>query len=133
MRYYHDVLVLAFMLSGCVGNHLDPAGEARSKNPITDAQVASLQEPVRLEELKRMWGPSEGQPGPRLTYKAADHARQYFWVYYSRPEKDRASDIWVIERIIRADRIEEDGVVVWPARLQDEDNKGKQDASGNRR
>ncbi len=111
------------MLSGCVGDHLDPAGEARSKNPITDAQVASLPEPIRLEDLKRMWGPNEGQPGPRITYKSADHAGQYFWVYYSRPEKDPASDIWVIERIIRADRIEEAGVVVWPPRLKEEHNQ----------
>ena len=111
------------MLSGCVGDHLDPAGEARSRNPITDAQVASLREPIRLEELKRMWGPNEGQPGPRITYKSADHAGQYFWVYYSRPEKDPASDIWVIERIIRADRIEEGGVVVWPPRQKEVHNQ----------
>lgn len=111
------------MLSGCAGDHLDPAGEARSQNPITDAQVASLQEPIRLEELKRIWGPGEGQPGPRITYKSADHAGQYFWVYYSRSEKDPTSDIWVIERILRADRIEEGSVIVWPARLQKENNR----------
>jgi hypothetical protein len=129
--YRLNILGLVLLLSSCVGKHLDPAGEAQSKNSITDAQVASLQEPIQLEEIQQMWGPSEGQPGPRITYKAADHDGQYFWVYYSRPEKDPASDVWIIERIIRADRIEEGGVVVWPTRLQDKDNKGKQDTPSN--
>jgi hypothetical protein len=76
--YRLNILGLVLLLGSCVGKHLDPAGEAQSKNSITDAQVASLQEPIQLEEIQQMWGPSEGQPGPRITYKAADHVGQYF-------------------------------------------------------
>jgi len=129
-RLRNCLLGLAFMLGGCAGDHLDPAGEARSKNPITDVQVQSLRAPIRLEELNRMWGSGEGQPGPRVTYKSADHAGQYFWVYYSRPENDPGSYIWVIERIIRADRIEEGGVVVWPPRPKEENSQGEQASGG---
>ena len=101
-------------MTSCAGHRLDPAGEARTKDAVTDAEVASLHEPIQLEALQRIWGIGEGQPGPRVTYRSADHAGQFFWVYYSRPESEPASEIWLIERIIRADRIEEGGVVVWP-------------------
>jgi hypothetical protein len=116
--------LISFDFSGCAGHRPDPAGEARTKNAAIDARVASLREPIQVEALERIWGIAEGQPGPVVTYRSVDHAGQFFWVYYSRPEGEPDSQIWLVERIIRADRIEEGGVVVWPPRLIEESPVG---------
>lgn len=93
---------------------LDPAGEARTMNAVSDAQLAKLPKTMSVNELKALWGPSEGQPGPRFTYRSADHQGQFFWVYYKREDEQSVDSRWIVDRIVRADRIEEGGVTVWP-------------------
>lgn len=105
-------------LFGCASRELDPAGEARTKVSVTDSQIASLQEPVSLAELERIFGPAEGQPGPRVTYRSADHRGEFFWVYYFHPQHipEPTPDDTIVHHIFRADRGENGEVVVWPPR-----------------
>jgi hypothetical protein len=109
------------VLMACASPKLDPAGEARTKNCVSDQQISSLSEPISLAELKKLWGPGEGQPGPRVTYRSRDHKREFFWVYYSNlnNRSDPTADDVKIDHIIRADRIKEQGVVVWIGRASD--------------
>jgi hypothetical protein len=93
---------------------LDPAGEARTNNRISDQQLAELPRIISVDELKSIWGQSEGQPGPRFTYACRDHKNQFFWVYYRREDPTSGDSRWIIDRIVRADRIEEGSVHVWP-------------------
>ena len=93
---------------------LDPAGEARTMNAVSDAQLSKLPKTISVDELKALWGPSEGQPGPRITYRSADHDDQFFWVYYKREDEKAVDSRTIVERIVRADRIEEGGSTVWP-------------------
>lgn len=109
--------ICSVALIGCATSRLDPAGEATTKHPIADLQIASLRAPISLAELKRICGPAEGQPRPRVTYRSADHAGQFFWVYYFRPQEipNPGEDDTMVHHIVRADRFEEGAVVVWPA------------------
>ncbi len=93
---------------------LDPAGEARTNNRISDQQLAELPRIIGVDELTFIWGQSEGQPGPRFTYACRDHKNQFFWVYYRREDPTSGDSRWIIDRIVRADRIEEGSVHVWP-------------------
>jgi len=113
------VAILTIVCNSCYFNHqnnddLDPAGEARTMNAISDEQLSKLPKIVSVDELKALWGPSEGQPGPRFTYRSADHDDQFFWVYYKREDETLVDSRWIVERIVRADRIEEGGMTVWP-------------------
>jgi hypothetical protein len=93
---------------------LDPAGEARTNNQISDQQLTELPRIIGVDELKARWGKSEGQPGPRFTYACRDHKNQFFWVYYRRENVTSKDSRWIIDRIMRADRIEEGRILVWP-------------------
>ncbi|MEI6604657.1 MAG: hypothetical protein WCP35_05060 [Verrucomicrobiota bacterium] len=93
---------------------LDPAGEARSKIRISDEQVTQLPSVISVNELKSLWGHAEGQPGPRFTYACRDHKGQFFWVYYRRENPNSIDSRWIVDRILRSDRIEEVSVHVWP-------------------
>lgn len=93
---------------------LDPAGEARTNNRISDEQVMQLPRVIGVDELKALWGQAEGQPGPRFTYACRDHKDNYFWVYYRRENPNSIDSRWIVDRILRADRIEEGSVHVWP-------------------
>jgi hypothetical protein len=111
---------LAFLaLQGCATQR-DPAGEAVTRHSVSDAAIAELPANVSLAEIERRFGPAEGQPGPRVTYRARDHKNQFFWIYYRVPLADGAStpaEKLMIDRILRADRIEEGEQVVWPPHL----------------
>jgi hypothetical protein len=93
---------------------LDPAGEARTNNRISDEQVMQLPRVIGVDELKSLWGQAEGQPGPRFTYACRDHKNKFFWVYYRRENPNSIDSRWIVDRILRADRIEEGSVHVWP-------------------
>ena len=93
---------------------LDPAGEARTDNRISDQQLTQLPRIIRVNELKAMWGQAEGQPGPVFTYRCRDHKNQFFWVYYRREDLNSKDSRWIVDRILRADRIEEGAIIVWP-------------------
>ena len=114
---YSTLAWLVAALCGCTDLGTDPAGEARSRTALTDAEVAGLSEPLYLHELEKRFGAAEPQPGPRLTYRSADHAGQFFWVYLSSDGGGGDLQEWTVERIVRADRLEEGGIVVWPTRL----------------
>lgn len=93
---------------------LDPAGEARSTNRISDQQVSELPRIIGRDALEALWGESEGQPGPVITYACRDHKNQYFWVKLRRQNPNSRDSRWIVDRILRADRIEEGAVHVWP-------------------
>jgi len=83
------------------------------------ASIASVVGPeITLAEIERTWGPGEGQPGPRVTYRCADHPGQFLWVYYflARASDSSRPDKVLIHHIVRADRLEEGPVVAWPDR-----------------
>ena len=112
-------MLLGLAMQSCINSSdpyagLDPAGEARSKNRISDKQLAQLPRIIGVDKLKALWGQAEGQPGPVFTYGCRDHDDQFFWVYYRREDVNSKDSRWIIDRIVRADRIEEGGIMVWP-------------------
>ncbi len=93
---------------------LDPAGEARTNNKISDEQVMQLPRVIGVNELESLWGQAEGQPGPSITYACRDHKDKFFWVCTRRENANSIDSRWIVDRILRADRIGEGSVHVWP-------------------
>ena len=101
------LLALPALLLSCTAP--DPAGEAATRNAIPDSALAALKPPLFLSDLETRFGLAEGQPGPRATYRAADHPGKFLWLHY-RPAGDQLR----IHHILLADRIEEKATVIWP-------------------
>jgi hypothetical protein len=110
--------IFSIGLLGCATKQADPAGEATTRNALSDLKLASLRVPMSLAELERTCGPAEGQPGPTVTYRSADHSGQFFWVYYFYPQDtpNAGKDATMVHHIVRADQLEQRQVVVWPPR-----------------
>jgi hypothetical protein len=101
------------LLFSCAGPEYDPAGRAATRVAIRDGQLAVLPEPLTLQEMERRFGMAEGQPGPRVTYRSADHPGEFIWVHYFLTQhKERP--IAVVHHICRADAIDNHSTSVWP-------------------
>jgi hypothetical protein len=110
-------LVSCLVFAGCLTPPDDPAGIARSTRPLSAEQVAALPGGASLAELERIFGAGEEQPGPRMVYRAKDHPGKYYWVHSYRPAAPGSESR--VHHIVLADRIEEDGRVVWPSKWED--------------
>jgi hypothetical protein len=115
LPFFASISCLA--LAGCLTPPDDPAGIARSTRALSDEQVAALPGGASIAELEQKFGSGEAQPGPRTVYRAKDHPGKYYWVHSYRPAAPGSESR--VHHIVLADRIEEDGRVVWPSKWED--------------
>jgi hypothetical protein len=96
-------------LAGCLTPPDDPAGIAGSTRALSDEQVAGLPGGATIAELEQKFGAGEA--------RAKDHPGKYYWVHSYRPAPPDSESR--VHHIVLADRIEEDGRVVWPSKWED--------------
>ena len=87
---------------------------ATSTRALTEVEVATLPNGASMAELQQSFGPGEDQSGQRLLYRAAKEPGKYFWVY---PYTAAAGTM--VHHIVLADRMEEEGKIIWPAKWTD--------------
>ncbi len=94
----------------------DPAPVvAAGTRQLTEVEVATLPNGVSLAELEQQFGRGEPQSANRLAYRAdKKNPGKYFWVY----PYDSSSGV-MVHHIVLADRMEENGQVIWPAKWRD--------------
>jgi len=92
------------------------APRSRTK-PVSIAAIRQLGAPLTLEAVEKTFGPSTGQPGPRVSYPSADHKGMSLWFWYWRPQRAgpvSKAEIIVGCVILATTVTEEKGQVVWP-------------------
>ena len=107
----------ASLLFASCGKPVDPDLPvfAVATRPLTEVEVATLPNGSSLAELEQRFGRGEPQSANRLAYLAdKKNPGKYFWVYpYDTPSGT------MIHHIVLADRMEENGQVIWPAKWRD--------------
>lgn len=106
----------SLLFTGCTApvNREPTPAIAIGTRPLTEVEVATLHNGSSLAELEQQFGHGEAQPNNRLVYLAAKQPGKYFWVY----PYDTTSGT-MVHHIVLADRTEENGQVVWPAKWRD--------------
>lgn len=116
-RFLPPALLAAasLLVAGC-GTQKDPNQPAFAVDTraLTEVEVATLPNGSSLAELEQQFGRGEPQSANRLVYRAAKPPGKYFWVY----PYDTPSGL-MIHHIVLADRAEEEGQVIWPAKWRD--------------
>lgn len=106
----------SLLLGGCGSTQKDQDLPvfAVDTRPLTEIEVATLPNGSSLAELEQKFGRGEPQSANRLAYLAEKQPGMYFWVYpYDTPSGT------MIHHIVLADRMEENGKVIWPAKWRD--------------
>lgn len=91
-----------------------PRSASRS---VSLAAVQKLKAPLTLAAVEKAFGPATEEPGPRVTYRSAEHKGMSLWFWYWRPQHVDAisKDAIHIECVILATTTaEEKRRVVWP-------------------
>ena len=89
---------------------------AADTRALGDVEVITLPNSSSLADLERSFGPGEPQSGDRLAYRSVKSPEKFFWVYSYNPPSGGGP---MVHHIVLADRLEEKGKVVWPAKWRD--------------
>jgi hypothetical protein len=111
------LVTASFLLAGCGSTPKEQelaAPMAEGTRPLTEVEVANLPNGATLAESERLFGRGEPQSANRLAYLAAKQPGKYFWLY---PYESASGTM--VHHIVLADRLEEDGKVIWPAKWRD--------------